>query len=274
MARKLFCEISPFTYRLSVLKCIAVRNIKNIKLRKHFAKQKSPEELPYLIYKHSSIIRRKLANVDETLQENKAVNLSLSTKKVTGILIKPGEVFSFWNLVGNVSAKAGYKDGLVISKGHVGKGVGGGLCQFTNLIHWMVLHTPLTITEHHHHDGYDLFPDYNRQIPFGTGTSILYNYLDYRFKNNTDKTYQILVYVTEDELIGEIRADKPQPYRYDIHVENEFFSLENGVVYRNGEVSRETFCVDTGKCIEKEIIRKNHAKVLYDTSGLDVVEIL
>ena len=45
----------------------------------------------------------------------------------------------------------------------------------------------ITAIEHHHHDALDLFPDYNRQIPFGTGTSIAYNYLDYRFKNTTNK---------------------------------------------------------------------------------------
>jgi vancomycin resistance protein VanW len=30
--------------------------------------------------------------------------------------------------------------------------VGGGLCQFTNLLHWVALHSPLEIAEHHHHD--------------------------------------------------------------------------------------------------------------------------
>lgn len=49
--------------------------------------------------------------------------------------------------------------------------------------------------EHHHHDKVDLFPDFNRQIPFGTGTSIYYNYLDYRFRNDTQALYQLLVWV-------------------------------------------------------------------------------
>ncbi len=33
------------------------------------------------------------------------------------------------------------------------------MCQFTNLLHWMALHSPLTVTEHHRHSGLDLFPD-------------------------------------------------------------------------------------------------------------------
>ncbi|MCV4732570.1 VanW family protein, partial [Escherichia coli] len=84
-------------------------------------------------------------------------------------------------------------EGLTIAGNEASKGIGGGLCQFTNLIHWMALHTELDIVEHHHHDRLDLFPDYGRQIPFGTGTSIMYNYLDYRLKNNTSITYQIVV---------------------------------------------------------------------------------
>lgn len=88
------------------------------------------------------MIRRKLGNVHMDLQENKAVNLSLAAPKVTGILIRPGETFSFWHLVGSLSPKKGYLEGLAISNGEPKRGTGGGMCQFTNLIHWMILHTP------------------------------------------------------------------------------------------------------------------------------------
>ena len=111
----------------------------------------------------------------------------------------------------------------------------------SNLIHWMVLHSELTITEHHHHDGLDLFPDFGRQIPFGTGTSISYNYLDYRFENKTDKVFQLKLWVDEEYLRGELRANAPLSHTFHIHAENEYFSRENGVVYRT-----------------------NHARVLYD----------
>ena len=52
-----------------------------------------------------------------------------------------------------------------------------------------------------------------------------------------------------------------------------FFSREKGVVYRNGEVYREKIDTVTGNHIEKKLIRKNHAKVLYDTSELEIKEI-
>ena len=268
--RRLFCEIAPWAYRLSVRKCIVRRKIEDLFSRHRFAVKKNAAPLPVLIYRHSSLIRRRLGNTEMELQENKAVNLSLSAPKVTGILIRPGETFSFWRLVGPDNARNGYREGLTIAGGRPSRGVGGGLCQFTNLIHWMVLHSELTIVEHHHHDNIDLFPDYKRQIPFGTGTSIVYNYLDYRFRNDTGNVYQLLVHTDGEYLRGELRASSAQATAYHIHAENEYFSEEDGVVYRNGTVLRDTIDKKTGNRLLRETIRSNHARVMYDTSGLDI----
>lgn len=147
------------------------------------------------------------------------------------------------------------------------------MCQFTNLIHWMVLHSDLDIIEHHHHDGMDLFPDYGRQIPFGTGTSILYNYLDYRFQNNTDRTYQLTVWTDGEYLHGELLADRPQQYSYHIECRNEFFSREEDGVYRNNEIWRHKIDVHTGEGAEAVLLRRNHAKIAYDPAGLTVVDL-
>ena len=237
-----------------------------------FALKKTPDLLPVLIYSHKSLMRRKLGNTEMQLQENKVVNLSIAAPKVTGVLIAPGETFSFWKLVGSYSEKKGYKEGLTISNGKTSRGIGGGLCQFTNLIHWLVLHAPLEIVEHHHHGGMDLFPDFGRQIPFGTGTSVVYNYLDYRFRNNTDKIFQLIVYTTDEYLCGELRCSDELGIKYHIKSENERFVKTDDVVYRKGEVYRE--CIDklTGNIISRELIKSNCAKVMYDTSNLIVSE--
>lgn len=269
--RRLFCEISPLAYRISRAKCVASRKLRDLLRGGRFASVRSNEALPVVIYRHSSLIRRRLGNTDMELQENKAVNLSLAAPKVNGILIRPGETFSFWRLVGPDSARRGYREGLTISNGAPSRGTGGGLCQLTNLLHWLILHSDLSITEHHHHDGFDLFPDFKRQIPFGTGTSIVYNYLDYRFQNRTDRTYQLHVWTDGEYLRGELRSDGQQPDSYHIHAEDEFFSRENGVVYRNGTVYRDTIDKHTGRCTSREIIRRNHARVMYDTSHLKII---
>lgn len=270
MGRKLFCEISPFTYWLSEQKNILQRHLADAFGHHTFACKKSDEKLPHLVYGHQSVIRRALKGVDRTLQENKAVNLSLAAPKVNGILICPGETFSFWKLVGKSTASKGFKEGLTISNGRATSGIGGGMCQFTNLIHWMILHSPLTIVEHHHHDGFDLFPDSNRKVPFGTGTSISYNYLDYRVKNDTDMVFQLIVYLTDTHLCGELRASAPQAFEYVVETEEERFVRESDEVYRVGSVYRTCIDKSTQAVLWKKCIRKNHAKVLYDTSNLEI----
>lgn len=271
MKRKLFCEISPFTYKLSVLKCIITRHIEDLFSNENFAKTFNSVILPFKVYEHKSLIRRKLGNVDVTLQNNKAYNLKIAAPKIDRILIKPGEVFSFWRLVGSVSKSKGYKTGLAIKRGEVSSDVGGGMCQFTNLLHWLFLHTPLEICEHHHHDGVDLFPDFNRQVPFGTGTSIMYNYMDYRIKNNTDRTYQIVVFTTDEYLCGELYCSEPQKEKYHIVCENERFVQKDEGIYRKGEVYKKQIDTDTGNCVSKLLLRKNCAKIMYEIAPEKVV---
>ena len=265
MKRKLFCEISPLTYKISRMKNILVRNIKN-KFNHSLASTYSDEKLEYCIYKHNSLIRRTLGNVDPGLQDNKATNLSIAAPKINKILIKPNEEFSYWHLVGNPSESKGYLNGLVVYSNGVGEGIGGGLCQMSNLIHWMILHSDLDITEHHHHDQIDMFPDHGRVVPFGTGTSVAYNYVDYRFKNNTSYTYQLIVYTTDKYLCGELRCDHELDVKYHIYTDDEHFVREKDGIYRCGNVLRKCIDKKTGNIIHDEVIKKNHARILYDES--------
>lgn len=266
MRRKLFCEISPLTFKISTKKEKLKRNLILFLDGRHYASDKDTELLSVLVYDHNSLIRRQLGNVDMQLQDNKAVNLKLASTCINGVLIRPGETFSFWSLVGDYTSEKGYLEGLIIKNNMVDKGIGGGLCQFTNLIHWMILHTPMEIIEHHHHNQFDMFPDFDRAIPFGTGTSISYNYLDYRFVNNTDITYQLITYTTDTHLCGQIRATKGQNLSYHIVEKDNYFNVENGAYFRNNEIIRKVIDKKTGITIKEELIIKNHSRVLYDIS--------
>ena len=264
MKRILFCEICPFAYRLSTEKEILKRHLKDTLHKTRFAHQRTQDSLPVVVYRHNSLIRRRLGNVNMQLQENKATNLALAVQHIDGLLIRPGETFSVWKQVGRTTQRKGYKEGLTIAKGQPSQGIGGGLCQLSNLIHWLVLHSDLTITEHHHHDGLDLFPDFGRQIPFGTGTSISYNYIDYRVRNDTANTYQLRLHVDDEYLCGELHAAETLPHTFHIHAENEYFSREQGVVYRNGQVFRDIIDRATGQVLDSQLIRTNHARVMYE----------
>jgi len=268
MRRKLFCEINAFTYALSVMRMRTLRRMKDAATRVPFAKTRGPQ-LPVVVYKHKSLIRRKLGDVDMQLQENKATNLALAAPKTNGILIQPNEVFSFWQLVGDCTRRKGYKEGLIISAGKPIKGIGGGMCQFTNLLHWLFLHSPLEIVEHHHHDGLDMFPDYGRQVPFGCGTSIMYNYLDYRVKNTTNTTFQLITYTTATHLCGELRASAPLPHTYHIREEDAHFIKISDHFYRRNTIIRKKIDKQTGNDVTTEIVKRSNAKVLYDAQFIN-----
>lgn len=263
MARKLFCEINPFCYSISLKKEITKRHIKNFLSKEKIARTFSKKELPNIVKGHSSILIRKLVGVDIKLQENKVTNIMIACNKINGIIIHPGETFSFWQTVGKDSKKNGYKEGLVIGNRRLISGYGGGLCQMANMIHWLVLNSPLEVTEHHHHSD-ALFPDERRRVPFGTGTSITYNNLDYRFKNNTDQDVQILVWVENGELCGELRSEREFPCRYKLVEENHHFRKENDKYYRISQVYRIVIDRLTGDQLYKELILDNHSLVLYD----------
>ncbi|QIK69559.1 VanW family protein [Erysipelothrix sp. HDW6C] len=259
-----FSSISPLTFKIAVRGHIMKRSIKNAFSGNKIAKKKSDTDLPYRIYTHKSLIMRKLGNTNLKLQENKKVNLGIAAPKITGILIRPGETFSFWSLVGPQTLRNGYLEGVTIAGNKVTQGLGGGMCQFTNLIHWIILHTPLTISEYHSHDRFDLFPDYKRQVPFGVGSSIIYNYLDYRFTNNTEDTYQLNVWTDDTYLNGELLCSSQLPMKYHIRCEDEYFIKEDDNVFRRNKIYR--VCNDklTGVELEKTLIKTNNARVMYD----------
>ena len=265
VGRKLFCDINPTTYKISLEKEIFKRNVKDLFSEEKIAKEHSKEILPNIVKSHSSILIRKLNGVDLRLQENKVTNIMLACNKVNGLIIHPGETFSFWKTVGKATQKKGYKEGLVISSKGLTSGYGGGLCQMANMIHWLVLNSPLEVTELHHHSD-ALFPDERRRVPFGTGTSVSYNNIDYRFRNNTDQDVQILVWIEDGELLGELRSEREFPYRYKLIEENHHFKKEGDKYYRISQVYRLVIDRATNEVLNKELILDNHSAVLYDYS--------
>ncbi|MBR3611043.1 MAG: VanW family protein [Oscillospiraceae bacterium] len=266
MGRKLFCDINPTCYKISVKKETFRRNLKDFFSSEKIAKEKKAELLPNIVKSHSSILIRKLEGVDMRLQENKVTNIRLAAEKINGIIIKPGETFSLWKTIGKTTEKEGYKEGLVIRRGgKLGADIAGGLCQMANMVHWLVLNSPLTVTELHHHSD-ALFPDDRRRVPFGTGTSVVNNYVDYRFKNNTEQTVQIVTWIDDGELCGELRSEKPFPCRYKLVEEDHHFRKEGEKYYRISKVYRLVIEKESGAQIRKELILDNHSLVMYDHS--------
>ncbi len=239
------------------------RKIGDASKRVRFAWETNPDDLKFTCKKHQSLLRRKLGNSDPQLQENKVGNLKIACPTIDGLLIKPGETFSFWHQLGEATAEKGYLEGMQLSRGEVVRGVGGGLCQLANLLYWMALHTPLEVVERHHHS-FDPFPDENRTLPFGSGAGVFFNYIDLRFHNPTDLTFQIRLWLTDEHLKGSIRSDIETPHSYHVFERNHRFLERGGKIFRENEIWREVIDRRTGNRVREELIVKNFSEVKYD----------
>ncbi|WP_425449630.1 VanW family protein [Dethiothermospora halolimnae] len=229
---------------------------------KKYSKNREEELLKYKAFSHKTPLYRKLKNVDMWLQENKVINLQITIEKLNRITIYPGETFSFWKLVGNPTRKKGYVEGMVLVGGDFTDEVGGGLCQLSNLLYWMTLHTPLTVSERYRHS-YDVFPDSNRTQPFGSGATLVYNYRDLQIYNGTDEPYQLCLSLTDEYLVGEWRTTYKPIYKYEIYEKEHKITHEYwGGYLRHNVINRKIYNGEE-TLLDDEYITENHALMMY-----------
>jgi vancomycin resistance protein VanW len=260
----LLSQRHPFFYFLSVW----IRRMQRYAIwylgGEKYVKAGSAEKLPFRIKKHQSVLLKKLGESDMQLQINKITNLKIAIQNINEVLIRPGETFSFCKLVGLPTQEKGYLPGMELSFGEARAGIGGGICQISNLIHWLVIHSPLTVTERYHHS-FDPFPDDWRVLPFGSGATVFYNYRDYQFRNNTDHTFQINLWMSEKCLEGELRINEELDYAYHVFEKDHQFLKIDGKFFRKNEIWRNKIIKQqSGKIVETELITKNFARVTYE----------
>lgn len=261
--RKHFCELSPLCYEISWKKEICKRHVKNFFSCDRIAKSIDKTPLPCVAFEKTSYLIKKGKDIDPVLQHNKAKNIALAAAKLNGLLIHPGEVFSFWGTIGSVTKRKGYLDGRVLQGGKLIAGIGGGLCNLANTLHVMVLHTPLTVTEFHKHSD-ALAPDEGKRVPFNSGTSVGYNQLDYRFRNDTDQTVQLLASCENEHLHLELRCEHPFDECYEIFEEGHHFEKQGDSYYRISKIYRRVTSRETGEHLRDELLLDNRSKVMYD----------
>ena len=123
----------------------------------------------------------------------------------------------------------------------------------------------MTVTEFHNHSD-ALAPDHGKRIPFSTGTSVSYNNVDYRFRNDTDQDVQLLLWCQDRKLYGELRSEREYPWRYDLVEEDHHFRKEGEKYYRVSRIYRRTLDRKTGEVLKKELVLDNHSEVMFDHS--------
>lgn len=228
-----------------------------------YAREVDLSSLPNQVITHKSLLLKRLKDVEMYLQHNKIVNLRLAIAKLNGVVIEPGQTFSFWKLVGRPTKAKGYLEGMTLSNGNVTKGVGGGLCQLGNLIYWMSLHTPLTVTKRWRHS-YDVFPDVNRKVPFGSGATLSYNYIDLSMRNDTPMPVQINLWLDKTHVHGSICSGYPIQNKYEVFEKNHKFELQWwGGYTRHNQIWRKVInLIDNHE--KEELVTENHAIMMYN----------
>ena len=122
-----------------------------------------------------------------------------------------------------------------------------------------------------HHHTFDPFPDMLRVIPFGTGACVYYNYVDLRFHNPTDLTFQVHVRVAEEHLKGSLYADREWPLTYRLQEREHRFVRTGDKVFRENEVWRLDMDRATNKQVGEERLMRNFCEVKYGTDGLGLL---
>ena len=112
----------------------------------------------------------------------KLANIRLGAARLDGVVVAPGEVLSFWKLVGRPSAAAGFALGRSIRGDIVGGEIGGGLCQVSGILYEAGLRAGLIVVERHPHSR-DLYTEAERFTPLGLDATVVWPYKDLRLGN-------------------------------------------------------------------------------------------
>lgn len=249
-----------------------LRRIYWIRHRSFFATQsplpagKLQSMFAYTASSHSSPLRRNLSKEDSELQSGKEANIALALKCINGVVLKSGQIFSYWRLIKNPTKRRGFKKGMMLVNGKPAASIGGGLCALSNLIYWMTLHTPLTVIERFRHS-YDVFPDSNRTVPFGSGATCVYNYRDLMIQNNTDADFALFIRIESGMLCGQWKCSVPLRDEYEVYQKEHHISCEGAGLYvRHNTLFRKHFSVYSGErtLISDDKIAENHALMMYE----------
>ena len=224
------------------------------------ARREDAAAYPVVVAGRSSPLQRAPDGAIAAYTAEKTQNLRLAAARVDGLVIAPGEVFSFCRTVGPTTAHRGYLPALEMHDSAMGPAVGGGLCQLANLLLLLAIDVNAEVVERHRHS-FDLFRDVERSVPFGCGATVFYNYVDFQFRNRLEVPLLLRIAVEPPVLTGEVRAAAPLPFRARIvETDHRFFRVQ-GQVYRANRIWREVEWPE-GR-VERELLFENCCRVRY-----------
>lgn len=168
----------------------------------HFAKNINKEIVFSHKLSHTQPIRR------VHLYENKVENIRLAGAKIERFVLHPGELFSFWRIIGKPSRGNGFRKGRNVISGTMAEDYGGGLCQLSGIIYHVSLMCGLEIVERYNHS-VDFYTDENRFTPIGSDATVVYGYKDLRVRNNFNFPVKFSFEILADQLIMNLWSSEP-----------------------------------------------------------------
>ncbi len=177
---------------------------------------------------------------DKTSDKNRNANLARACELINGIVLQPGQKFSYNEALGPRTKENGYKIGPSYAGDETEYTYGGGICQVSSALYYCTLQAELQIDERHNHR---FAPVY---VPLGMDATVSWDYLDFQFTNNTDSPIKIQATADGGSVSVKILgADKRD---YTVKLEDEVISStpysttyktmseNNADGYRNGDV--------------------------------------
>lgn len=144
---------------------------------------------------------------------NRSTNIRLASSKINGIVIMPGETFSYNKTVGKRTSAAGFKLAAVYSGGEVTTGIGGGICQVSSTLYNAVLYANLEIVERYNH-GFN-----TGYVPAGRDATVSWGGPDFVFKNNRDYPVRVVCSGTGGTISCKIFGLKSEN-EYDVEIQS------------------------------------------------------
>jgi vancomycin resistance protein VanW len=168
----------------------------------------------YLLAEFATTIRNR-AELG-TVNQNRIENMKLSCSMADGLILEPGEVFSFRKIIGEPLPERGFLAGPMIIGDSLGFTIGGGLCQISTTLFNAALIANLKILEKHNHSR-DIWGT-ERFIDLGRDAVCVYGRKDLKFRNTFHEPILLRVKVNNELAKVECRIYTKREQQFTVEV--------------------------------------------------------
>lgn len=218
-AQDAFVEENPFVIHQEIIGInFDINNAQNIINNKNQEKYIIELELttPSICVKDLNIFPDMLSTfcTNYVNNPNRTTNLILASNKINGVVLMPGEKFSFNEVVGERTIAAGYKNAAIFVNGQVEDGLAGGICQVSSTLYDAVIGANLEIVERHNHSKFTSY------LPGGKDATVVWGRYDFQFKNSREYPIKIEMSIQNGIATASIYGIKTNE-EYEIVIESQ-----------------------------------------------------